>query len=58
MCIFVNFQLGSYSETIEDMSGRNQDRLGPERNTLGRSVKHPEIYNIGILINGICSYIQ
>jgi hypothetical protein len=37
--LFVKFQLGSYSGTIEDMNGRSQDKLEPERNSPGRSAE-------------------
>jgi hypothetical protein len=41
--LFAKFQLDSYSETIGNMSGRSQDKLGPERNTLGRSAEYPKV---------------
>jgi hypothetical protein len=35
----VKFQLGFYRGTIENVNGRSQDRLEPERNSPGRSAE-------------------
>jgi hypothetical protein len=36
----LNLQLGFYSVTIGNMSGRSQVKLVPGRNTLGKSAEH------------------
>jgi hypothetical protein len=37
--LFVKLQLGFYRRTIENMSGRSQDKQEPEGNTPGRSAE-------------------
>jgi hypothetical protein len=38
------------------MNGRSQDKLGPERNTLGRNAEHPALLNIDVLVVYIITF--
>jgi len=55
--LFVKFQLGFYKGTIEDVNGRSQDKLEPERSSPGRSAEEFRASQC-MCISVTCCYLQ